>query len=105
MNKALMAIHVDVRVKAEHVDAFLVATLENAARSRKEPGIARFDVMRDRDDPTRFVLVEVYRSEQAPAAHKSTQHYEKWRQLVEPMLAEPRARRSFDTCYPPDEDW
>lgn len=105
MDKPVLAIHVQIRVQPTQIKAFLAATLENAARSRKEPGVARFDVMQDRDDPSRFVLVEVYRSEQAPAAHKSTPHYKKWVELVEPMLAEPRSRRSFDACYPPDEDW
>jgi autoinducer 2-degrading protein len=96
MSKPLLAVHVQLRVQPEHVELFKRATLENAVASRREPGIAAFDLAQDRDDPTRFVLVEVYRSEDAPAAHKQTAHYEKWRVTVEPILAEPRSRRSFD---------
>ena|ERR1700712_1997453 len=105
MTNSLLVIHVQARVHAEQIEAFRAATLANAVESRKEPGIARFDVVQDRDDPTRFVLVEVYRNDAAPAAHKATTHYETWRVLVEPMLAEPRPRRSFDACSPAAEDW
>ena len=95
MGHSLLAIHVQLRVKPEHVELFKQASLENAVASRREPGVAAFDLVQDRDDPTRFVLVEVYRSDDAPAAHKLTPHYEKWRVTVEPILAEPRTRRSF----------
>ncbi|HEX5657440.1 MAG TPA: putative quinol monooxygenase [Polyangiales bacterium] len=105
MSDSLFAIHVQIRVQPAHVERFQQATLENAAASRKEPGVARFDVYQDRDDPTRFVLVEVYRSHSAPAAHKQTAHYETWRATVEPMLAEERTRRSFDVLSPAPEAW
>lgn len=105
MTKRLLVIHVQLRVLPQHVDAFVSATLDNARESRKEPGIARFDLVRDRDDATRFVLVEAYRSDDAPAAHKQTAHYERWRVLVEPLLAEPRTRRSFDSVDPAPEQW
>ncbi|MDB4975125.1 MAG: antibiotic biosynthesis monooxygenase [Myxococcaceae bacterium] len=105
MTSPLLVVHVQVRVQPQHIEAFRAATLDNAQASRREPGIARFDVVQDRDDPTRFVLVEVYRSEHAPAAHKATAHYERWRECVEPWLAEPRTRRSFDACYPEIEHW
>ncbi|MDB4987720.1 MAG: antibiotic biosynthesis monooxygenase [Myxococcaceae bacterium] len=105
MTKPLLVIHVQVRVHPEHVEAFRVATLANASKSRQEPGVARFDVVQDRDDPTRFVLVEVYRSESAPAAHKATAHYATWVEQVEPMLSEPRSRRSFDACSPDADPW
>jgi autoinducer 2-degrading protein len=81
------------------------STRVRAAPSRAEPGIARFDVAQDRADPTRFLLIEVYRSEQATAAHKATAHYAAWRDKVEPMMAEPRARRSYDALDPEAEDW
>lgn len=101
----LLVVHVQVRVKPEQIEAFRAATLANASASRNEPGIARFDVVQDREEPTRFVLVEVYRSEAATAAHKATSHYATWRDLVEPMLAEPRSRRTFDACSPEREGW
>jgi autoinducer 2-degrading protein len=98
--KPLLVIHVQIRVLPAHIEAFVAATHDNARASRLEPGIARFDLAQDRDDPCRFVLVEAYRDEAAPAAHKATAHYETWRLAVEPMLAEPRTRRSFDALEP-----
>lgn len=87
----MLVVHVFVRVKAESVEAFRAATQTNSACSMKEPGIARFDVVQQIDDPTRFVLVEAYRDDEAPARHKETAHYKAWRDAVEPMMAEPRA--------------
>lgn len=87
------------------MDAFREATLANARESVKEPGIARFDVVQDKEDRTRFVLVEVYRTAEAPAAHKETAHYLKWRDTVAPMMAEPRTSRKFTNCFPDDAGW
>ncbi len=98
-------VHVEVRVKPECVGAFLAATLENAACSRREPGIARFDVVQHDDDPTHFVLVEAYRTPEAPAAHKETAHYLAWRTAVEPMMASPRRGTWFHNVSPDDTAW
>lgn len=98
-------VHVEVRVKPECVDAFIAATLENARCSRQEPGIARFDVVQHSEDPTRFVLVEAYRSAEAPAAHKETAHYKTWRAAVESMMAEPRRGTWFHNLSPSDDAW
>ena len=87
------------------MDAFREATLANARESVKEPGIARFDVVQDTEDRTRFVLVEAYRTAEAPAAHKETAHYLKWRDTVAPMMAEPRTSRKFTNCFPDDAGW
>ncbi|PWU12413.1 MAG: antibiotic biosynthesis monooxygenase [Verrucomicrobia bacterium] len=87
----MLIVHVHVRVKAESVEAFKAATLANATESRKEPGVWRFDALQQQDDPTRFVLVEGYRSPEAPAAHKETRHYQTWRDTVAPMMAEARS--------------
>lgn len=105
MESPLLVVHVQVRVLPEHVAGFLQATLDNARHSLQERGIARFDVAQDRDDPTRFVLVEVYRSADAPAAHKATAHYARWRDTVEPMMAEPRVSRKFDARFPAGDAW
>ena len=105
MPNSLLVVHVHVHVKPEAVDAFREATLANARESVKEPGIARFDVIQDSEDATRFVLVEVYRTPQAPAAHKETAHYQKWRDTVEPMLVEPRSGRKHLNCFPDDAGW
>jgi len=101
----MLVIHVHVRVKTECVEAFKQASLENARDSVREPGIARFDVVQQRDDPTRFVLVEVYRDVDAPAQHKETAHYARWRDTVAPMMAEPRRSVKFDNVFPDNAEW
>jgi len=101
----MLVVHVHVRVKPEFVEAFKQATLENARQSVMEPGIARFDVVQQQDDPTRFVLVEAYRTPDAPAAHKETKHYETWRDAVAPMMAEPRKSVKFLNIFPDDKGW
>ena len=101
----MLVVHVHVHVKPEHVEAFKLATQENARQSVKEPGIAAFDVVQQADDPTRFVLVEAYRTPQAPAAHKETPHYAAWRDTVATMMAEPRTSVKFRNLFPSDENW
>ncbi len=101
----MLIVHVHARVKPEFVVAFRQATVENARESVREPGVARFDVIQQADDPTRFVLVEVYRSAEAPAQHKQTAHYQRWRDTVAEMMAEPRASVKYSNVFPPDEGW
>jgi len=101
----LLVVHVHVHVKPEHVAAFQAATLANARASVQEPGIARFDVVQQVDDPTRFVLVEVYRDATAPAAHKETAHYATWRDTVAPMMASPRRSEKYGNAFPADSEW
>ena len=101
----LLVVHVQVKVKPGAVEEFRRATLENAAQSLREPGVARFDVAQDLEDPSRFVLVEVYRDAAAPAAHKETAHYQTWRDAVAPLMAEPRSSRRFSTVFPDEARW
>jgi autoinducer 2-degrading protein len=101
----MLVVLVHVHLKAEHLEAFKKASLANAQESLKEPGIARFDLLQQQDDPTRFVLVEAYRTPEAPAAHKETRHYQVWRDLVAPMMAEPRSSVKFTNAYPDDREW
>jgi (4S)-4-hydroxy-5-phosphonooxypentane-2,3-dione isomerase len=89
---SMLILQVNVRVKADQVQAFVLATLANAKGSLAEPGIARFDVLQNEEDPTRFMLVEGYRQRDAVAAHKDTEHYRAWVERVTPMMAEPRSR-------------
>lgn len=98
-------VHVHVHVKPESVEAFKQATRANARRSVQEPGIARFDVIQSADDPTRFVLVEVYRTAADPARHKETAHYAAWRDAVADMMAEPRTSVKFTNVCPDDAGW
>jgi autoinducer 2-degrading protein len=102
---ALLVVHVHVHVKPECVAAFREATLANARASVQEPGVARFDVCQQADDATRFVLVEVYRSADAPARHKETAHYATWRDAVAPMMASPRTSVKFANMFPDDAGW
>jgi quinol monooxygenase YgiN len=101
----MLVVHVHVHVKPECVEAFKAATLDNARQSVCEPGIARFDVVQQADDPTRFVLVEAYRSVEATAAHKETKNYQVWRDAVAPMMAEPRSSVKFSNVFPEDAEW
>jgi (4S)-4-hydroxy-5-phosphonooxypentane-2,3-dione isomerase len=102
---SLLVVHVHVHVKSESVAAFRDASLVNARASVGEPGVARFDVCQQKDDPTRFVLVEVYRDADAPARHKETPHYAAWRDAVAPMMAEPRTSVKFTNAFPDDAGW
>jgi autoinducer 2-degrading protein len=101
----MLVVHVHVKVKPESTDAFRAATVENSRNSIREPGIARFDVVQQTDDPTRFLLVEVYRDAEAPARHKETAHYQTWRDTVAPMMAEPRSSRKYENVFPEDSGW
>ncbi len=105
MITSMLIVHVHVRVKPEHVERFREATIANARASRDEPGVARFDAIQQADDSTRFVLVEVYRTPEASAAHKETAHYQKWRDTVAPMMAEPRTSVRYLNVFPGDEGW
>ncbi|MBM4058159.1 MAG: antibiotic biosynthesis monooxygenase [Planctomycetes bacterium] len=98
-------VHVFVHVRPGREPEFKRATLANAQASLMEPGVARFDVIRQQDDPTRFVLVEVYRSPQAAAAHKETPHYAIWRDAVADLMAEPRTSLRYDNLHPDDAGW
>ena len=101
----MLIVHVHVRVKTESIEAFKEASIENARHSVEEPGIARFDVIQQADDPARFVLVEVYRTNDAALHHKETAHYATWRDAVAPMMAEVRTSVKFENVFPPDEGW
>ena len=101
----MLVVHVRVHVRPECVEAFKQATLANARASLKEPGVTRFDAIQQQDDPTRFVLVEVYRDAAAAAAHKETAHYPVWRDAVALMMAEPRHSVKYDNIFPEDAEW
>ena len=99
----LFIVHVSVYVKPDRIEAFRAATIENARNSVEEPGIVRFDVLQQGDDPERFLLVEIYRTPAAAAAHKETAHYLRWRDTVADMMAEPRTSLKFTNVFPSDE--
>ena len=101
----MLVVHVHIHVKPEYVDAFKAASVENAKNSVQEPGIARFDVIQQQDDPTRFVLVEVYRTAEDPGRHKETAHYAVWRDTVAEIMAEPRSAVKYENIFPDAGGW
>jgi quinol monooxygenase YgiN len=101
----MIIVHVSVRVLPDVVDAFIAATIENARQSAGEPGIVRFDLVQQDDDPTCFLLIEIYRTAQDPAKHKGTAHYATWRDTVAPMMAEPRSSVKYHAVYPAESAW
>lgn len=101
----MFIVHVFVQVKADQVLAFKEATLANARNSLQEPGVARFDILQQQEDPTRFVLVEVYRTAADPARHKETAHYQRWRDAVADMMAVPRSSVKYDNLFPDETGW
>ena len=101
----MYVVHVHVRVKPESIDAFRLATMENARHSLQERGVARFDVVQEPDRPDRLLLVEAYRTPHDAARHKETSHYAKWRDTVQPMMAEPRRSVKYESVFPDDRGW
>jgi autoinducer 2-degrading protein len=98
----MFAVMVHINVKADSIEEFKQASIINAQNSIQEPGIARFDFLQRQEDPTKFLLIEVYASEEATFAHKETEHYQTWRDTVAPMMAEPRKGVRYDFVYPED---
>ncbi len=101
----MLVVHVHVHVKEECLQAFKEASIANARNSLQEPGVVRFDVIQQNDDPTRFVLIEVYRTVDDPARHKETAHYAAWRDAVEDMMAAPRCSVKYGEVFPPSDGW
>ncbi len=101
----MIVVLVYVNVTADAIDSFLQATLENARASRLEAGVVRFDIIQEQDDPTQFMLIEIYRTEEDPARHKQTAHYLTWRDTVTSMMAEPRRGVRYRILSPAEETW
>jgi quinol monooxygenase YgiN len=98
-------VHVYVHVKKTLVEDFKILTKENAKDSLLEPGIVRFDIVQQQDDPTKFVLIEVYKSFEDTAKHKLTEHYMRWRDAVAYMMKNPRTSIKYFNVFPEDEGW
>lgn len=101
----MLIVMVHVNVKPECVDAFIQETIKNAQASLKEPLVARFDLIQQEGEKNRFLLVEVYRNEEGPVKHKQTDHYKKWKETVEEMMAEPRTSIRYVNLFPDDKGW
>jgi len=95
-----------VQVKAESVSSFESETTLNHEASLREPGILRFDVLRDGTHPGTYLLYEVYRNQGAVDAHKLTKHYERWKNTVAEFMAEPRESTAYEVVAPMNpESW
>ena len=101
----MVIVHVFVQVKPDCISQFREETLINAKASLKEPGVARFDVLQEEGNPDRFVLVEVYRTQDDPARHKETAHYQRWRDAVEGLMAAPRSKIVYENVFPDETGW
>ena len=101
----MLVIHVDVRVRPDDVEAFLIETRRNASLSVAEPGVRRFDVLLDEGDTTHVVLSEAYQDQEAVDAHKRTEHYARWRDAVADLMAEPRTSARYVNVAPEDDGW
>ena len=101
----MQIVHVHLTVKPELIDQFIEVTLDNVRNSKQEPGNLRFDFFQQADDSTRFVLTEIYESEEAAGRHKDTAHYQRWREVAPDMLAEPRYATRYQTLFPDESDW
>jgi len=101
----MLVVHVHVHIKEDMIEEFKKISIENARNSIREPGIVRFDVIQQNDDKSRFVLVEVYKTPDAPARHKETDHYKKWKDGVADMMAEPRYSVKFTNLFPDKAGW
>ena len=98
-------VHILIHVKNDKIEEFKNASLENAKNSLKEPGIARFDLIQQKDDPTRFLLLEVYRTPKDVVRHKETAHYKRWQETVEPWMQEARTRIIYQNIFPDESGW
>jgi autoinducer 2-degrading protein len=96
---------INVHVIPEYIEGFKTASLDNASNSIKESGVIRFDVYQQSDDPSKFTLVEIYKSDDDPARHRETAHYARWRDAVAEMMAEPRRRTTHNVIFPPESEW
>jgi len=101
----MLVVIVNIHVRPECVEEFIKVTKINAECSLKEPGITRFDFLQEDNDPTRFILIEAYKTIADPAKHRETVHYKTWKEKVASIMLEPRSKMDYTNLYPPDSDW
>ena len=89
----------------DELPAASIMAMPMTGTMKSDMRVVRFDVLSDRADPAHVVLVEIYRDEEAAAAHKDTGHYQRWRDIVAPMMARPRQATRYVNTSPEDEDW
>lgn len=96
---------VSIHLKPGNTERFAALTRENIRETLQESGVVRFDLLQQADDPSRFVLFEVYRKQEDHAAHKLTPHYHAWSLAAEPLMAEPRSRTIYSSVFPRESGW
>lgn len=96
---------VNIHIKADKIDVFKNLTIENARNSLMEPGIIRFDFLQQSEDPSRFALVEVYRTPEDQLLHRETKHYQEWRNNVDYLQLEARVGTKYINVYPEESEW
>lgn len=98
-------VHVAIRVKAEYIEEFKKATMENSRCSLQEAGVARFDVLQQQEDPASFLLAEAYYTAEDQLRHRETEHFKKWKTVTGVMLAEQYTFIKYNNVCPDDKGW
>ncbi len=100
----MIVVLVFIHVKKGSEELFRQASVENAKSSLNEPGFLRFDIIQQEDDPSKFVFCEIYRDAGVPVKHKESQHYLKWRGIVDGIMEETRYSIKYTNVYPADSE-
>ena len=100
----MKSIIVKAEVKEEYIEQFKEITFYNSENARKEPGNLRFDVIQSTETPNIFFLYEIYKSDEAIAYHRTTEHYNKWAEATKDMLVKPRERWLGIPLCPSEEE-
>ena len=96
----MVATIVQVFVNPDFVNLFIEATEANHRQSILEIGNFRFDILQDITTPGKFVLYEVYESDEQAALHKQTAHYMHWRDQVASWMERPREGTKYVLLFP-----
>lgn len=87
-------------IRPEAVETYRQATLENARLTVQEPGVLRFDVFQDKEDPTHFSLLEIYKDKAAQASHLQTAHFLVWKDVYLAAQAKRGYGHEFEMLSP-----
>lgn len=101
----MIIMNVFLRIKPERVNDFIAATLQNGNLTTQEPGNIRFELIQQTDDPTRFILTEIYRTQADMDAHFQSQHFQEWRAAVNDAFAEPGYSATYTPHFPSPSAW
>jgi quinol monooxygenase YgiN len=91
---------VNIQVKGYMVDAFIQETVKNVQGSLEEQEVVSFDFLQSKDDPTKFLLIEVYKNEASVVTHQQTSHYLIWKEADNGMMEQPRTKMAYSNVFP-----